>query len=73
MRHSTYFDWRKEWTKAMETGTAPCRCCGDPAKRMKLLGKNTGCYCHVCYGEVVNGAMPNVTSPRHWRRIQDRG
>lgn len=66
-------DWLRAWAQALEKGTAMCRACGDPAKRMKARGFWPGCYCAVCYAEIAHGDRPMVTCPKRWRRLKDRG
>ena len=66
------FDVRKAWEKAISEQTAICRACGDRASKMKLKGHWPGCYCRTCYGEIVYGNLPIVTSPQVWKRVKRR-
>lgn len=66
-------DWLSAWKTAIAEGTALCRACGDPARRMKPSGLNPGCYCRTCFKEIQYGSMPDVMNPRSWKAIRRKG
>jgi hypothetical protein len=65
--------WISRWKQAIAMGTAMCRACGDPAKKMKPRGLCPGCYCRTCYSEITRGTTPKVTNPNEWKKIRRRG
>ena len=67
----------REWIAWIKNEVAarrlPCMAgCGDPAIKLKYLGKRTGAFCTGCYGELFHGRIPGLDRPKGVKRSRRR-
>ncbi|MGD9725621.1 MAG: hypothetical protein AB7L09_03385 [Nitrospira sp.] len=63
-----------EWLKARVASREQiCMAgCGDPATKIKFLGKRTGAFCGGCYSELYHGKVPPLDRPKGLKRVKRR-